>query len=702
MRPSSWLGSKLIGSLLLAGGLLFAGMPAHGSDWMEALQSGNQEQMAMARQMAPLDGVGQFGEILDLVGSPDAHISRTAELIALDVAAVTTAHGREHDRRIVMEHIDAYLQSASSINDKIVALRLFSRTAPLDHPVDHVLPLLSDEHEGIRGRARETLEELGSPPARAALRDMVTNGSGMERLAAARSLGLLGDTESVTYIRPLLEEGSEGDRANAALSLAELAGPDDVDSMLDFWHGIEDQNAREVAASAVLRLAQRLGAAGDRRAALPVYLAFAKSDRTPDVVAGLAGISRIGRSSEVDVVGSLLRSDDQRIRLAALAALGRMDADEATRVLLDHYDDLEYSERSPALFALRQRADERASDLFQREVESDDETLRRQAVVALGYVPSVRAVEALTGPALSSDDILASAARESLLRVAGSLGEAGNAAEATKAYVVVAESPGASNDQRRQALSGMLNSPSVEAFDAVMAMAEEEALRAEVTGLLIELAAIARVQGNTDRADQARDRAFELDDSGQLRERYLMILMQMGVSKNWDAFLSPIRDWYVVGPFRVDSVQESWNREFIDPSSDIDLDAPIEYNGEELKWVHLDGQGPMGHVNLLGRLAEVTNAFAYGYIEVKSPERQLANLRVGTDDGVTVWLNGWQVHDNNVTRPVQFDSDVIPIRLEEGKNTILMRVSQHAGGFSFQARLTDRQGNALQFEEIKR
>ncbi|MCC5876484.1 MAG: HEAT repeat domain-containing protein [Candidatus Sumerlaeia bacterium] len=701
MKPSKWYVGRFVGSLILAGGILLSGGVVLGNGWMEALKSGSQEEMAYARHIAPFDGVGKFGELLELVGSPDTQLARTAELIALDIAAETTAHGREDDRRVVTEHIDRFLQSAESLNEKIVAMRLFSRTVTVEHPVDNVVALLSDEHEGIRGRARETLEELGSPPARAALREMVSNGPREDRLAAARSLGLLGDTDSVEYIRPLLREGSEVERASASLSLAEIVGSSEIKSMLDLWREMPEGNARDIAASAVLRLGQRLEESGNGSQALPIYLALAESRHAREVVAGYSGISRVGSGGDISTLKQGLHSDDGRIRLAALAALGRIDADDATLLLVNHYDDLIPSERGPAIVALRQRGDDRASDLFQREVESEDADLQKAAVEALGYVPSVNAIEALSGPALSSEEALASAARESLLRVASVLGGMGYAEEATKAYVVVAESPGASNDQRRMALSGMLRSPSVEAFDAVMAMAEEDALRAEVTGLLIELAAIARVQGDIERANEARDRAFGLDDSGQLRERYLMVLMQMGINKNFDSFLSPLREWQVLGPFRVDSVQEAWNKEFIDPT-EIDLDAKVEYDGDKLEWVHLDGQGPMGHVNLLGRLAEVTNAFAFGYTTVISPKRQLAHLRVGTDDGVTVWLNGWQVHDNNAVRPVSFDSDIIPIRLEEGENTILLRVSQHGGGFSFQARLTDRDGNAIKFEEIKR
>lgn len=58
-----------------------------------------------------------------------------------------------------------------------------------------------------------------------------------------------------------------------------------------------------------------------------------------------------------------------------------------------------------------------------------------------------------------------------------------------------------------------------------------------------------------------------------------------------------------------------------------------------------------------------------------------ATLHLGSDDGITVWLNGQQVHENIVLRPAQPDQDIVAIKLKTGRNTLVFRINNATGAF---------------------
>jgi putative heme-binding domain-containing protein len=68
----------------------------------------------------------------------------------------------------------------------------------------------------------------------------------------------------------------------------------------------------------------------------------------------------------------------------------------------------------------------------------------------------------------------------------------------------------------------------------------------------------------------------------------------------------------------------------------------------------------------------------------ESPSEQDATLLIGSDDGCKVWINGQQVHRNEVTRALGFGQDRVPVRFKAGRNVILIKVvnGDGAGGLS--------------------
>ena len=83
-------------------------------------------------------------------------------------------------------------------------------------------------------------------------------------------------------------------------------------------------------------------------------------------------------------------------------------------------------------------------------------------------------------------------------------------------------------------------------------------------------------------------------------------------------------------------------------------------------------------------------------VRAHSPAARRAQLRLGSNDSVVVWLNGKKVHDNNILRTARIDEDVVDVELEAGENELLVKVCQTALDWGFYFRITDREGRALE------
>lgn len=75
---------------------------------------------------------------------------------------------------------------------------------------------------------------------------------------------------------------------------------------------------------------------------------------------------------------------------------------------------------------------------------------------------------------------------------------------------------------------------------------------------------------------------------------------------------------------------------------------------------------------------------------IVSTDARTVRLLLGSNDGVRVWLNGREIHKNNVERTVAADQDAVEATLSAGSNVLVMKISNAGGGHAFYFRLEDR------------
>ena len=132
--------------------------------------------------------------------------------------------------------------------------------------------------------------------------------------------------------------------------------------------------------------------------------------------------------------------------------------------------------------------------------------------------------------------------------------------------------------------------------------------------------------------------------------------------------------WYIAGPY---------TQAGKGPQELFDIVFPPEKpDAKNVKWKMVGNGKPSEHWQIdLTRVIGGDNRVAYLRTTIDSLAKQAVNLEIGSDDGVKVWLNGKLVHANNTLRGVVPGQDRPRATLVEGKNTLLLKITQGGGGW---------------------
>ena len=132
--------------------------------------------------------------------------------------------------------------------------------------------------------------------------------------------------------------------------------------------------------------------------------------------------------------------------------------------------------------------------------------------------------------------------------------------------------------------------------------------------------------------------------------------------------------WRASGPYKADSFGEAHDAAFA-PERSVDLDA--EAAGSPVWVEHAEWADGQVH-QLVGG-----NSAYYLYRTIHVARAQRGTLWFGSDDSIRVWLDGAQLLENKVTRGVVPDQERLDVALEPGDHSLLVKITNGAGGFGF-------------------
>jgi CubicO group peptidase (beta-lactamase class C family) len=156
-----------------------------------------------------------------------------------------------------------------------------------------------------------------------------------------------------------------------------------------------------------------------------------------------------------------------------------------------------------------------------------------------------------------------------------------------------------------------------------------------------------------------------------------------------------LRSWSILGPISnegflpEDKNKPEGNQAFEYDYPDLvkknnDILLPVTFQDKIYEWNLFESESDQ--INLIKLFGDTTHVISYAYAEIASDEEFTSLWGLGSDDGIKIWVNGEQIHSNNISRAVEQDDDVIEIRLKKGKNNILIKLQNGNGDYGFMLR----------------
>jgi len=659
-----------------------------------ALASGNESAMAEARQLLPRQPIEAVRGIVPLVDHEDRRIAAAAMRTLEDFISVVSVPGREDDRRAVTRHIMTLVVPDASDRARDAGLRLIPLAAPEGYDLGPVAAWLS--HPDAREAARASLELSGTRPARDALRAALNHADAGFQSALLNALAQFDDPRSISVAASLLQSPEPEVRAAATRVLARSGGIDEAGLIRHAMRQLDGDHRREAAESYAV-LAERILLSGgnwDRGIAMFLELLETSPDNVAKGIA-LAGLGRFGDERAVPVILSALGADGgEALERQAVSALQDLDGPAVREKLLAAHESLSPSMQVRMLDVYARKHDRRFLDILLDGVrEARGQEAQRVAIGALATSRFPEAVDALAAFTATGDEDFDYEVLRVLERTAGNMEALGHAEAAGRAYLAVYRQTDLPV-VRQFALAGIMRNPVPEAYEVLLA----EIDAGDITGLPVDLlAGLTRAlydQGRTEEAADTLDALLARATAPHEVNALIETLHDAPIEGGLRDRLGLITRWQLVGPF-------DWNMEdafTVTHINEPDIDLEATYtgkNGDEIRWETIESHSGHGFVELTGILGQHEYCSAYAFATVTVNEETGGQVRVGSDDGIKLWVNREAVLERNVDRGMALDQDSAPITLREGENEILVQITQNAAGWGFVLRLVDENGAPL-------
>jgi hypothetical protein len=141
--------------------------------------------------------------------------------------------------------------------------------------------------------------------------------------------------------------------------------------------------------------------------------------------------------------------------------------------------------------------------------------------------------------------------------------------------------------------------------------------------------------------------------------------------------------WQCIGPF--DNSGGQGFAAVYPPEKEINLAAQYDgKNGEKAAWKAGDfGDAKVNGLKALFKPEHQTNAVAYVYRQIDTATGGELPISLGSDDTLSVWLNGKELLAQNVFRAAGPDQAKLTLSLKPGRNELLLKICQGDGEWAF-------------------
>ena len=415
----------------------------------------------------------------------------------------------------------------------------------------------------------------------------------------------------------------------------------------------------------------------------------------------IAGLGRHGDHTAIPVIAAALAGEQgASLEPAALEAFRSLEGRDVRNALAALFPDASPTMQAGILVLFGDQPAPEYAALLAEYAKHQDESLRtaaRRALRRSGSPDSASIFQEILEEASQQTAEWRTerdAALESLGELALRLQQAGDEAGAGRAWLAVYRHA-EDEDMREAALNGIRNNPVPEAFEVVLDLLAAGDIDSLPVDTMMGIALNAIAQGREEEGRGLMDEILPRLTTADAVQRAVHTMRARGLNPEFARLIGVLNRWHFTGPFPWNPAT-AFTENFIG-EPDIALDAVYTVDGRRMQWHMHESQDAGGIFDLSSTIANVENAAAFAYAEIEVEEGGPAQVRVGSDDGLRIWINGALVHENDVDRGAALDQDVADIELNAGRNTILTLITQRGGGWAFCLRLTDPDGKPLRY-----
>lgn len=528
----------------------------------------------------------------------------------------------------------------------------------------------------------------GSPAGRSAAEAALSAGTKEVRMAAYQTLGVVGDAG---LVMPLAEAaGKTTDRAEkeaARQALYRLRGGDvaaaiergirrtlgagrDEDTAIELIRAVGERGIGS--ANAMLFTASRDTSGRVAQEALRTLQTTATAGDVPAMADLLA--ERPGTAMENTMVATAEKIADRDERGAAL--LARLKTVETAAA------------KASFLRVLGRLGDVHAIATIRQMHASPDKTISDAAFRAMADWPGQDFIDLMRETATGSSDethkVLAFRAYIRMLSSGDGKTDDQIVAALTEA-MAMSDRP----QERRLVLGAIGGYATPKALSLAQAAMADPELKAEAEAAVLRICE-RLIVATPDAAATALEQLIEQTANASQKRQAQRLLDRVVGS------LGYVTDWAVAGPY-TEAGQGGLG--LLDKAF-----APEQ--GEAVSWrpmpVFADMERPW-MMDLL-RVIGGTDRVAYVKTTLRSPRAAEAVFEIGSDDGVKVWLNGAVVHSHAAGsgRALVPGEDKVSVRLKEGDNAVLMKITQGIGDWGFCLRIVTPDGSPMRGLQVNK
>ncbi len=227
---------------------------------------------------------------------------------------------------------------------------------------------------------------------------------------------------------------------------------------------------------------------------------------------------------------------------------------------------------------------------------------------------------------------------------------------------VMGLSPNAAGKKR--VLSALANAKTLASMQLAVSYVPDQEVREEASLAAITIAE-AIYAGNRKEVTPVLEQIVAANVANTTKERAKKTLDEI------KAVSSYLTNWEVAGPYA--EKDKSYSQLF-------DMAFDPEKADAQVAWRKMSVSKYEPHpayADLLKELDGGEQKVAYLRTQIESASNKPVTLEIFSDDGVKAWLNGKVIHSNNIARPIMPEPDRVTATLNQGMNTLMLKVTQN-------------------------